>query len=173
MTSPTRPSTLSISLAPPPAQFTEGDAISFKGTYRNTGEVPYSLTFWWNRRIRVTDSSGKVMVPGPGPVLPSGIQESSTPLAVGGSIERIEPLACTQPAGRSEAIGWSYTLPPGAYRAVLHFAFPPAHGLRQTAADSWSGEVESNSVEFTVAPRPSLFERIFGRRSTPPEVGHE
>jgi hypothetical protein len=158
--------TLAITLAADQAQFVEGEDISFRGTYRNTGAAPYSLTFWWNRRMRISDATGKEVRPGPGPVLPSGVKEDVTPLAPGQSLERAEPLGCTQPAGRSETIGWSYTLPPGTYRAVLLFAFPPAHGYADRTPDAWMGQVESNAVEFTVVPRPSLMERLLGRRTS-------
>jgi hypothetical protein len=167
MTSPAGSSTLAITLTLDRAQFVEGDEIAFKGTYRNTGTAPYSLTFWWNRRMRVTDAAGKEVPPGPGPVLPCGVKEEVAVLQPGQSLERGEPMGCTQPAGRSESIGWSYTLPPGTYRAVLLFAFPPAHGFLDREADSWTGQVESNAVEFTVTHRPTLMERIFGRGKSP------
>jgi hypothetical protein len=113
--------------------------------------------------MRVTDSSGHEMAPGPGPVLPCGVKEDITHLEPGHTFERAEPLGCTQPAGRPESIGWSYALPPGTYRAVLNFAYPPKHGYVEPDADAWRGEVESNAVEFTVVARPTLWQRLTGR----------
>ena len=157
------PPTLTITLTADPARFVEGEPISFMGVYLNTGPTPYALTFWWNRRMRVLDSTGKEVAPGPGPVLPSGVQEGLTRLEPGRTFERTEALGCIQPAGRAEAIGWSYTLPPGTYRAVLLFASPPKHGYFDSTPEAWRGEVESNAVEFTVVARPTLWQRLTGK----------
>lgn len=117
--------------------------------------------------MRVVDSSGAELKPGSGPVLPCGVPEDWTELAPGASFEREEPLACTQPAGRTENIGWSYDLPAGTFRVTLLFEAPPAHGFSQSPpnANAFSGKLESNSVDWVSAPdKPrSVLSRLFGR----------
>lgn len=143
--------------------FRAGEPITLRGTYRNAGSEPLALAFWWCRRMRVTGAGGLV-APGPGPVLPCGVAEEWLVLAPGERHVRDEPLACTQPAGRAEAIGWSFDLAPGAYRVALLFEAPPAHGFTQSAPDprAFRGRVESNEVEVRVEPRPGLLARLFG-----------
>jgi hypothetical protein len=154
---------LSIELRATGARHEAGAPISLKGIYTNTGPEPFTLAFWWNRRIRVVDAQGRVVTPGPGPVLPCGIMEQLLRLAPGERHERGEALGCTQPAGRSEAIGWSYDLAPGTYRLTLVFEAPPAHGFSQ-GDGTWRGKVESNEVAIEVVPAPprGLLSRIAG-----------
>lgn len=119
--------------------------FALSAIYRNTGTVPLALTFWWNRSMRIVDAQGRVVNPGPGPVLPCGAGESWLTLMPGEQHERAEPLACTQPAGQSAAIGWSYRLRPGSYGITLVFEAPPAHGFTQSDANAaaFSGRVTS------------------------------
>jgi hypothetical protein len=138
-----------------------------KSVYRNAGKEPLALTFWWNRSMRVTDAQGRVVEPGPGPVLPCGVREEWLLLEPGASVERDEPLGCTQPAGRSEKIGWSYELAPGTYRVVLVHEAPPKHGFTQSARDprAFTGRVESDEVTLVVAEpekKPGFLARLFG-----------
>lgn len=154
---------LTIELAPSAEPLVEGGSLTLLGRYRNSGSEPLALTFWWNRRMRVTDTEGRVVAPGPGPVLPCGAGEMATTLAPGELLERAEPLGCTQPAGRTESIGWSHALPAGRYRGVLEFACPPEHGFSQCDEPVWQGRAESNALEFEVLPRPpTVLERIKG-----------
>ena len=37
-----------------------GKPITLRGTYVNTATDPFTLTFWWNRTIRVGDSQAAV-----------------------------------------------------------------------------------------------------------------
>ncbi len=159
---------LAIELRAARPRFRAGEEIGAVATYRNTGTEPLALAFWWNRSFRVLDAAGKVVTPGPGPVLPCGIREEWTILAPGESFERAEGLACTQPAGRSESIGWSYALAPGAYRLTFVFESPPAHGFTQSAPHerAFRGRVESNPVEILVEEperKPGFLGRLLGR----------
>lgn len=138
----------------------------FISTYTNRGVEPVALTFWWNRRLRVVGAQG-VIEPGKGPVLPCGAGEDWRVLAPGERHDEVQTLACTQPAGRPEPIGWSYALAPGTYRVTLVFEAPPAHGFSQAEPHphAFTGRVESNEVELVVpvpAPR-GFFERLLGR----------
>jgi hypothetical protein len=148
-------------------RFRANEPIALRGTYTNAGQRPLALTFWWNRRLRVTDAQGRVIAPGSGPVLPCGVGEEWTVLEPGQEHERDEPLACTQPAGRRESIGWAYALAPGSYRVTLVFEAPPSHGFSQAASDAraFHGRVESNEVTVVVeepTERPGLLGRLFG-----------
>ncbi len=134
--------------------------------YENTGEAPLALAFWWHRTMRVRDANNRVIEPRPGPVLPCGAAEMLEILAPKARLERVEPLACTQPAGQRTRIGWSYPLVPGDYRIALIFEAPPAHGFRQHAADprEFVGRVESNEVAITILSAPvGLWARLLGR----------
>jgi hypothetical protein len=93
---------------------------------------------------------------GPGPVLPCGVAEDLEVVAPGASFERVESLGCTQPAGRSERIGWSYDLAPGTYRVTLIYEAPPAHGFTQHAPDpsEFRGRLESNEVALAIPVPP-------------------
>jgi hypothetical protein len=142
--------------------------IALRATYTNVGQTPLALTFWWNRRARVTDAQGRVVAPGPGPVLPCGVGEEWVVLEPGQKHERDEPLACTQPAGRAEAIGWTHALAPGTYRVTLVFESPPPHGFSQAAPHerAFRGRVESNEVTVVVeepTKRAGLLARLLGR----------
>lgn len=158
---------LAIELRTDGRRFHAGESLALRGTYTNVGQRPLALTFWWNRRLRVTDASGGVVAPGPGPTLPCGAGEEWELLEPGQRHERDEPLGCTQPAGRPEAIGWSYALAPGTYRVALIFEAPPPHGFSQAEAHerAFRGRVESAEVTIVVeAPlkRPGLLGRLFG-----------
>jgi hypothetical protein len=146
---------LEIALTADPAGYVAGQPIAFNGVYRNAGTRPLALTFWWNRNGRLVDSNGRLIPPGPGPVLPCGIAEEWVELAPGQTFERAEPLACTQPAGRREPIGWSYAPGPGTYRFTLVFEAPPPHGFTQSRGHdrAFRGRVESNEVTFVVRKR--------------------
>ncbi|MFO0595362.1 MAG: hypothetical protein U0228_08660 [Myxococcaceae bacterium] len=143
------------------------DAQRLVSVWKNTGSTPVALAFWWNRRLRVRDASGAVVEPGPGPVLPCGVAEDWTVIEPGQSFERDEALACTQPAGRSEPIGWSYDhLAAGPWKVTLLFAAPPAHGFSQSPPHphAFTGSLESNEVTWVVPTRPkSLMDRLLGR----------
>jgi len=145
-----------------------GESIALKGVYTNASARPLALTFWWNRTMRVLDAQGRVVPPGAGPVLPCGVAEEWSVLEPGGKLERDEPLGCTQPAGRSEPIGWSYALAPGTYRVVLVHESPPPHGFTQSSPDAraFRGRVESNEVALAIEepePRkPGFFSRLLG-----------
>lgn len=130
-------------------------------TFTNDGPAPIALAFWWNRSMRVIDASGKVVVAGAGPVLPCGVAEELEVLAPGATFDRPEPLACTQPAGRAEPIGWSYELAPGTYRVTLIYEAPPSHGFTQHAPDphAFRGRLESNEVTLTI-PVPAKKKRF-------------
>lgn len=144
----------------------EGEALELTGIYRNAGEEPLALAFWWHRTMRVRDAGGRVVAPGPGPVLPCGAGEELTILAPGERHERAEPLQCTQPVGPTAAIGWSYALAPGEYGVTLIFAAPPVHGFTQHVPDprEFRGRVESDELRVVVEPRPrGLFRRLLGR----------
>jgi hypothetical protein len=141
--------------------------LQFISTYTNQGTAPLALTFWWNRRLRVVDTTGVVIEPAKGPVLPCGVAEDWRVLAPGERHDEVQTLGCTQPAGRSEPIGWAYALAPGTYQVTLVFESPPAHGFSQAAPHphAFAGRVESNEVELVVpvpAPR-GFFERLLGR----------
>jgi hypothetical protein len=130
-------------------------------TFTNDGDAPVALAFWWNRTLRVVDAAGQLVAPGPGPVLPCGVAEDLEVVAPGASFERAESLGCTQPAGRSERIGWSYDLAPGTYRVTLIYEAPPSHGFTQHAPDprEFRGRLESNEVTLTI-PVPAKKKRF-------------
>ncbi|MBI3726628.1 hypothetical protein HY251_22105 [bacterium] len=144
--------TLAIELRSQRPRFAKTDDISLSAVYTNVSQEPFTLTFWWNRRLEVVDSRGQAVAPGPGPVVPCGVNEEATLLLPGKSVERAEPFACTQPAGPKQTIGWSYALRAGAYRVTLELAFPPAHGFKQAAFDprAWRGSVRSNTIDIVV-----------------------
>ena len=125
-------------------------------TFTNDGDAPVALAFWWNRTMRVVDDAGRIVVPGAGPVLPCGVAEDLELVAPGASFERTESLGCTQPAGRSERIGWSYDVAPGTYRVTLIYEAPPAHGFTQHAPDprEFRGRLESNEVAIAIPVPP-------------------
>lgn len=135
--------------------------------YTNTGDAPLALTFWWTRTLRVVDDSGRVIAPSAGPELPCGVNEDWTVLAPGETIDRDEPLACTQPAGRSEVIGWSYgDVEAGNYSVTMVMRAPAAHGFTQSSPDAraFIGEVQSNAANVIIAaPKRSLLDRVLGR----------
>jgi hypothetical protein len=143
------------------------DGERLLSTFHNAGSTPRALTFWWNRRLVVRDVNGHLVKPGPGPVLPCGVAEDWTVLEPGASHEREETLACTQPAGRTEDIGWSYeALAAGQYRVSLVWEAPPAHGFTQSEADqrAFVGRLESNEVVLQVPEKPKgWFARMLGR----------
>lgn len=125
-------------------------------TFTNDSAAPAALAFWWNRRMRVVDATGKVIPPGPGPVLPCGVAEDLEIVEPGASCDHAEPLGCTQPAGGPDGVGWSYDLAPGRYRVTVIYQWPPPHGFTQHQADprEFRGKLESNEVEITVVARP-------------------
>jgi hypothetical protein len=157
---------LEIELHGPSRPYRVGETIELTATYHNTGAAPLALAFWWQRSVRVRDAGGRVVAPGPGPVLPCGVAEALTIVGPGERHERAEPLACTQPAGASNRVGWAYALAPGEYGVVLVFESPPAHGFTQHAADprEFRGRVESGEVRVVVEPAPrGLLARLLGR----------
>lgn len=157
-------SALTIELRLDPAAPEHDPAL--RATYANGGNTPLALAFWWNRSLKVIDASGNVVAPGRGPELPCGAMEEWTVLEPGEQLVRSEALACTQPAGQSADIGWSYALGPGTYRVQLQFEAPPKHGFSQSEPNpaAFSGCVLSNEVTLTVAEKPGLLSRLFGKR---------
>ena len=122
-------------------------------TFEEVGDQPISLTFWWNRFLRITERDGRFIAAGPGPELPCGVKEMPVQLQAGVRHERSEPLACTQPSGLGKRVGWQYTLKPALYRISLLFANTSAHGYAPNRApDAWKGRVETASVEITIDP---------------------
>lgn len=157
---------LEISLHGPSRTHRAGETVELTATYHNTGSAPLALAFWWQRSMQVRDAAGRVVAPGPGPVLPCGVAEDLTLVAPGEAHERTEPMACTQPAGAPAQVGWAYALTPGEYTVTLVFESPPAHGFTQHAADprEFRGLVTSNAVRVTIEPAPrGLLARLFGR----------
>jgi hypothetical protein len=162
-------SNLSIELRAAKPVFRNAQEIELKALYTNKGSTPLSLTFWWNRRMRVVDSSGATITPGAGPVLPCGVREDVVVLKPGESLDRDEYVGCTQPAGDSRPVGWSYALGAGVWKVTLLFAFPPAHGrIENEDAQAWRGSVESNTVTFSLeenapVPAKSFWKKLFSR----------
>jgi hypothetical protein len=159
---------LAIELRASRPRFRAGEEVDLTAVYSNGGKTPLALAFWWNRSFRVVGADGKAVAPGPGPVLPCGVQEDWTVLAPGVRFERAEGLACTQPAGRGESIGWAYSLVPGAYRLTFVFESPAAHGFTQSRPHehAFRGRVESNEVVVVIdepEKKPGLFGRLLGR----------
>lgn len=141
---------------------------ALRSRYTCRGDAPIALTFWWTRTLVVRDADGRVIAPGPGPTLPCGVGEAWQVLAPGETFERDEPLACTQPAGRPEPIGWSYELPAGTYEITLVHESPPPHGFTQADPHphGFAGRVQSNAVTLVVSTppaRPGLLSRLLGR----------
>jgi hypothetical protein len=122
--------------------------LALSAIYTNTSRQPLALAFWWNRTMRVVDAAGRVIAPGPGPVLPCGVAEHWQVLMPGHRHQRSEPLSCTQPAGQAASIGWAYKLAPGTYGITLVFEAPPAHGFSQSEASAYAfrGRVESREL---------------------------
>ena len=122
--------------------------LTLSAIYANVSRQPLGLAFWWNRSMRVTDANGAIVPAGPGPVLPCGVSERWLVLMPGGRHQRSEPLSCTQPAGKTQTIGWSYNLTPGTWTITLVFEAPPAHGFSQSEDNEYAfaGRVESNPV---------------------------
>jgi hypothetical protein len=125
-----------------------GQLPTFTGVYTSRGPRPLALTFWWKRALRVVDAQGRVVAPGPGPVLPCGVAEEW---------EALEPGA-----------RWSYDLAPGSYHVTLVFEAPPPHGFTQSRPDprAFKGRVESNEVTLEVTPgdeKPGFLSRLLGR----------
>ncbi len=142
---------LKVSLSSVKEKYAPGRPVQLNSTFENLGKAEMSLTFWWNRRLRITDSQGKVVVPDKGRELPCGKGESPALLAPGKTISRSEPLVCTQPKGVEQSIGWKYKLKPGTYKIALVFEAPPTHGYSINSADNaWKGKVVSNEVTITI-----------------------
>jgi len=122
--------------------------LSLSAIYTNTSRQPLALAFWWNRQMRVLDANDTLVTPGPGPVLPCGVAETWHMLMPGRSHHRTEPIQCTQPAGRTESIGWSYKLTRGVWRITLVFEAPPTHGFSQSESNEYAfrGRVESQEL---------------------------
>lgn len=122
--------------------------LALSAIYKNTSRQPLALAFWWNRSMRIVDSQGRTVTPGPGPVLPCGVAERWQIVMPGHQVQRLEPLSCTQPAGKAATIGWSYNLTPGTYGITLVFEAPPAHGFSQSESNDYafSGRVESREL---------------------------
>jgi hypothetical protein len=154
---------MQLTLTNPRATYHAGEQLELRARYTNDGAAPIALSFWWNREMRVLDSNGVVVVPLRGAVLPCGMAEDLEIVEPGASFERDEPFGCTQPAGRTETIGWSYQLAPGTYSIGLVFESPPAHGFVQHAPDprEFRGRVESNPVTVTITPAPAR-KKLFG-----------
>ncbi len=122
--------------------------LKLSAIYTNTSRKPLGMAFWWNRSMRIVDANGNVVPPGPGPVLPCGASERWQVLMPHARHQRLEPLSCTQPAGQTKTIGWSYKLTPGTWSITLVFEAPPPHGFSQSESNEYAfvGRVESNTV---------------------------
>jgi len=138
---------LKIVLTSAKEKFNVGEEVLLDSVFENVGEKEISLTFWWDRKLIVRDLEGNAIAPGKGPELPCGIPEIPEVLLPGKTVSRQEPLACTQPSGVSQSIGWSYDLGPGTYKIALILESPPAHGYGvNRAKNAWNGKVISNEV---------------------------
>jgi hypothetical protein len=145
-------SELTIDLTIDSARVSPGEDPELTATYRNTGAEPLTLFFWWNRFLRVTDAEGRDIPPGSGPVLPCGAAEEPTTLEPGAHFSRPEAWGCTQPAGSTAKVGWSYDLAPGTYQVRLVFESPAAHGYDPSAREpQWRGRIETAPIELIVA----------------------
>ena len=129
------------------------DGSKLISEWTNTGASPLAVTQWWVRKL-VVSRSGAVVQPQGGPVLPCGVAEEWKVLGPGESFERDESLACTQPAGGPESVGWSYEHLDGAFDVKLVVEAPPSHGFVQAEPhpNAFAGRAESNSVAFTFKP---------------------
>ncbi len=148
---------LKVVLSSARGKYGTNEQVELRSTFENIGKVPLWLTFWWNRHLRITDLQGKLVAPAKGPELPSGLAEKPALLGPGEKLSRGEPLACTQPLGAKEQVGWSYKLKPGTYRIALIFEAPPPHGYHpapsepdQPARVWWKGRLISNEVTVTI-----------------------
>lgn len=136
---------------------------ALRARYINAGTSPLALAPWWTRTLVVRGADGQRIEPGPGPVLPCGAAEDWNELAPGESLELDQPLQCTQPAGQSVRIGWSYALGPGDWRVSVVMEAPATHGFTQSTPHphAFNGRAQSNEVTLTVPPPPpGLFERM-------------
>ena len=148
---------LKLMLSSAKEKYGTNEQVRLRSTFENVGNSTFSLTFWWNRHLRITDSQGQIVPPEKGPKLPTGMAERPTELAPGKTFSRAEPLACTQPSGAKEEIGWSYKLKPGTYRIALLFEVPPSHGdssaprvRNEPPRTWWTGKVISNEVTVVI-----------------------
>ena len=143
---------LKVTLASAKEKYGPTEKVQLTSTFENVGKEEFSLTFWWNRRLRIVDAQGGIVPPAKGPELPCGVAETPTFLAPGKMKSRAEPLACTQPQGAPQAVGWSYKLKPGTYKIALLFEAPPTHGYDGDKSEkAWKGKVVSNEVTITIA----------------------
>lgn len=143
---------LKVTLASAKEKYATAEAVRLTSTFENVGKEEFSLTFWWNRRLRIVDAQGHIVPPAKGPELPCGLAETPTSLAPGKMTSRTEPLGCTQPQGAPQAVGWSYKLKPGKYKIALLFEDPPTHGYGvEKSEKAWKGKVVSNEVTITIA----------------------
>lgn len=132
---------------------TEMRDIKLESIFENVGDKRINLTFWWNRFIEIQNAeTGEVIAPGPGPVRPCGMGEDITSIDPQKSFDREEYIGCTQPAGQTQNIGWSYDLKSGRYNAKLIFEYPPSrHNYGGRQGGLWQGKVVSNSVSFSIS----------------------
>jgi hypothetical protein len=114
------------------------------------------FTIWWNIRLLIIDTAtNKQMTARSGPQLPCGMGEMPTTLAPGESHTKQQGVACTQPIGAVERVGWQFdALPRGRYRVYFVFRSPPPHGFGIDAAHvrdgEWRGLAVSNELEYIV-----------------------
>ncbi len=142
---------LKLVLAPAKQKYKTSEELQLFSSFENIGEKSFSLMFWWNRRILIIDSKGKIVPPKEGPQLPCGATEYPTEIQPGKTVSRKEPLKCTQPIGAKEDIGWSYQLKPGTYKISLIYQSPSPYSYgRIVPQDAWKGKVTSNAVEVTI-----------------------
>jgi hypothetical protein len=127
--------------------FKTGETFTLNSTFKNVGKKPFSIKFWWTRSMQITELSGNIIKPGPGPKRPTGFAENETILKPGATVQQSQYAACTQPAGSKKPIGWSYQLKPGTYRISMIIDSAPAHGLiTNNRGDAWGGKLVSNEV---------------------------
>jgi hypothetical protein len=142
---------LHITLKAPKKPFKNGKDSSLTAVFENVGSKSFSLTFWWVGFFRIKDEKGKLVVPGPGPVLPCGVKEGTTKMIPGDIREETQTFGCTQPAGLKIKVGWEYDLKPGKYSVIFIYENPAAHGHAvNDAKDAWKGRVETDPIQIVV-----------------------
>lgn len=101
------------------------------------------------RLIVQREADGVLVQPAAGPLLPCGFAEQPTPVPPHGSVDNLRTLACTQPFGAQETIGFSYEhLEPGLYRIHAVFQNPLHNDAVGEQRAVWRGTAVSNALDF-------------------------